>query len=986
MNEPWQIQLLGGLAAGQGDLRVSRFRTRKAAALLAYLAFYPSRTHPREDLVGLLWPDAELEAGHNNLRQALSSLRRQLEPPGMPAGTVLRADRLTVQIGPAAAATDVAAFESALRASAQAEEGADRIALLDQAVEHYGGPLLPGIEEGWVWLERSRLAIAYHGALRQLTNLCWQAGDFERALEYGWRAIGVDPLDEEAHYTLMRLYDDAGQVHAALYQYAELKRLLQEELGEIPSEAIRALAQRLQKETHTEKGTEKDAGRAMAEHPARLGLPATLEPAFLVRQTVPPDQDWTTSVAPPLPVFFTRFFNRTEEITRLRAMLTTQPGPEAGPAVRMVTLTGMGGAGKTRLAIEAARGLTGQFGGAVWFVPLADLRDAGLIAAAVAEALRLPRSGTRAPLDQVVERLADRPALLVLDNFEHLVEGGAQTVQQLLERAPGLKCMVTSRQLLGLAAEYEMVVPPLPTPTRPDTPERLNQYASVQIFVDRAQRTRPDFQVTPRNAAAVAALCDQLEGIPLAIELAAARASVLTPRQMLDQLGQRLTFLTGRRDGPERHRSLGAAIEWSYRLLPLSARQLFVRLSVFRGGWDLEGAKGVCGGPTPLECLQSLRAGSLLTTEVVGEGEEERVRYRMFETLRAFAQEQMSDEESRTLARRHAGHFLNLAGEAGARFSGPEQRLGLDRLEAEHDNLRAALAWLLDHEVETALTLAGRLWPFWELRGHIAEGRRWLALSLAASAARTAARAWVLHGAGVLADAQNDRPEALAHTEESVAVFREVGGRRGPAYPLAFLGYLHRTSDPDRARALLEESLTVCRAEEDQPGLVYALCFLGRLALEGGHLAEGRVPVEESLSISLLLGYQQGVAASLNQLGAMALDQEDYAAAQPLLEECLALYREIGNQKGIAYTLRCLGEIAFILEQDVRARLLLEECLALLRLIGNAWNLRGLLHRLEAVAERQGDAAATRAFGAEASALPELYGPGESEPPEMRSL
>jgi len=976
MNEPWQIQLLGGLVAGRGDLRVSRFRTRKAAALLAYLAFHPGRAYPREDLTGLLWPDADLEAGRSSLRQALSSLRRQLEPPGTPAGSTLRADRLTVQINPAAAVTDVAAFEAALRASARAGEGADRIAPLAQAVERYGGPLLPGMEEEWVWPERSRLAGAYHGALHQLTSLCRQAGDFERALEYGWRAIGVDPLDEEAHYALMRLYDDAGRPQAALYQYGELKRLLQEGLGEVPSEAARALAQRLERDNGTAAG-----------HPARRGPPASSEPAFLARQAAPPDQgpDQGRS-APTLPLSFTRFFNRIEEIARLRAMLTDRPGPDAGPAVRLVTLTGMGGAGKTRLATEAARGLAEKFEGAVWFVPLDDLRDADLIGEKIAAALRLPRSGARAPLDQVADRLADRPALLVLDNFEYLVEEGARTVQWLLEGAPALKCLVTSRQLLGLAAEYEMVASPLPTPPLSDTPEQLSRYASVQIFVDRAQRTRPDFQVTTHNAAAVAALCGRLEGIPLALELAAARSVILTPRQVLDQLGQRLPFLTGRgRGGPERHRSLGAAIEWSYRLLPPAARQMFVRLSVFRGGWDLEGAQGVCGGPAPLECLQILRAGSLLTTRTAGEGEGEHVRYRMFETLRAFAREQMSAEENLALGRRHAGHFLGLAGEAGARSHGPGQALGLDRLEAEHDNLRAALAWLLDHEAQTALTLAGRLWPFWEMRGHIAEGRRWLAQSLAASAARTASRAGVLHGAGVLADAQDDRPEALARTQESVALFREIGDRRGSAHPLAFLGYLHQSEDPARARLLLEESAAVCRAEGDRPGLVHALCFLGRLALERGHYAEARAPIEESLAISQSLGYQQGVAESLNRLGTLALSQGDHAAARPLLEECLALYREIGNQKGIAYTLRCLGEIPFVQERDDRARLLLEESLTLLREIGNGRNLWGLLQRLETVAARQGDIAATQTFGAEARALRESYELGAAAPLEREA-
>jgi predicted ATPase/DNA-binding SARP family transcriptional activator len=978
MNEVWQIQLLGGLSAGQGAQRISRFRTRKAAALLAYLSFHLSRTHPREDLVGLLWPDADLEAGRNNLKQALSSLRRQLEPPGTPAGAVLVTDRLTAQMNPLAIATDAAAFEASLRATARAGGGVDRIAPLAQAVEYYSGPLLPGMEEEWVWLERSRLAEAYHGALHQLTNLCWQAGDLERALEYGWRAVGVDPLDEEARYALMRLYDAAGQPQVALYQYGELKRLLQEELGEVPSEAVRALAQRLQKDT----GTTEAIG-----HPARRGLPASSEHMSLARQAILPASGWAASVTPSLPVSFTRFFNRTEEIARLRAMLGDQTvlGDrtvlDSGPEVRLVTLTGIGGAGKTRLAMEAAHGLAEQFDGAVWFVPLADLRDASLIGEAVADALRLPRSSARAPLDQVLERLADQPALLVLDNFEHLVEEGSQTIQRLLEGAPALKCVVTSRQILGLSAEYEMVISPLPTPLRPATPEQLIHNASVQLFVDRAQRTRPDFQVSTRNAAAVAALCEQLEGIPLALELAAARSAILTPRQMLDQLGKRLTFLTSsQRDLPERHRSLGTAIEWSYRLLPPPTRQLFARLSVFCGGWNLEGAEGVCGGTTTLECLRTLRAGSLLTTETVGAGEAEHVRYRMFETLRAFGREQLSPEEALSLARRHAGYFLHLAAEAGTRFHGPEQAIGLDRLEAEHDNLRAALAWLLDHEAETALTLAGRTWPFWELRGFIAEGRRWLSQALAASAAQVEARAQVLHGAGVLADAQDDRPEALDRTEESVALFRKLGARRGLAYPLAFLGYLYRANDTERAHALLEESLAVCRAEEDKPGLVYALCCLGRLAQETGRYAEARAASEESLVVARLLGHRQGIAESLNLLGTIALRQDDYAAAQPLLEECLALYRESGNRKGITYTLRCLGEVLLAWGQYDQARLLLQESLTLLREIGNARNLIGLLQRLRVVAECQGDAAAAQAFGTEERALGQLYGSGAPMP------
>ena len=441
---------------------------------------------------------------------------------------------------------------------------------------------------------------------------------------------------------------------------------------------------------------------------------------------------------------------------------------------------------------------------------------------------------------------------------------------------------------------------------------------------------------------------------------------------MRDRLDERFTLLRSRRkEAAKRHQTLWAAISWSYDLLPPDLARFWAHLSVFRGGFNAEAAQEVCEEPGTLDYLGQLRVRSLVTVEDAGD----EMRFRLLETLREFGAAQMAEDERRGLADRHAAHFLRLTEQAEPLLTGPDQVWWLDRLGEEQDNLRAALDWLQGQEAETALTLAARLWPFWEMRGHIAEGRRRLVQSLAGEAARTAWRARVLHGAGVMADAQDDRLEALARTEESVALFREIGEHRGLAFPLAFLGYLHRASDPNRASALLEESLALCRAQGDQPGLVYALCCLGRLALGGDHSAQAWAAVEESLKAARSLGYQQGIAESLNLLGATALLQKDHATARTLLEQCLALYREIGNQKGIAYALRSLGEIAFILEQDGPGRSLLEECLALLRQIGNAQTLLGLLQRLETVAERQGDAAAAHAFGAEARALRQRHGP-----------
>lgn len=864
--------MLGWMRAQSGDLTLTRFRTQKTALLLARLALFPQRTHPREGLADLLWPDAGRDAGRNNLKQSLAILRRLLEPPGTAAGSVLIADRLGARLNPAAFSTDVADFEAALKAAARSPEC--RRDALARALDLYRGELLPGVYDDWVVEERERLTAVW-----------------DEALEEGQKKFG-------------------------------------------------------------------DAASPPAPVP-----PPSVTPLLAASLTMPH-----------LPVLFTRFFGREPEQADLAALL----GDES---VRLVTLTGPGGVGKTRLAIEVARQAAEGLNGRACFVPLADLTDPRLIPEAIADALGLPRTSAGEPLERVAAALCAAPALLVLDNLEQLGEGAAPPLLALLTRVPSLTILATSRSRVFIAGEREYPLSPLPTPQTEEEgaapPERLLAFPGVQLFADRAREARSDFQITPRNAGAVAALCCELEGIPLALELAAAWSSLLTPAQMRDRIGERFTLLRSRRKGvAARHQTLQGAIGWSYDLLPPDLARFWARLSVFRGGFSAEAAQEVCEESDALDSLGRLRARSLVTAEESGGG----MRFRLLETLREFGTAQMGEDERDSLAALHAAHFLHLAEQAEPLLTGPEQARWLDRLGEEQDNLRAALDRLLGHERETALTLAGRLWPFWELRGYIAEGRRRLAQSLAGEAARTVWRARVLHGAGVLADAQDDRLEALGHMEESVTLFREIGERRGLACPLAFLGYLYRASDPDRARALLEESLALCRAEGNQPGLVYALCCLGRLALEGDHSAEARASFEESLEIARSLGYQQGVAESLHLLGGTALRQDDYAAAQPLLEQCLVLYREIGNQKGIAYSLRCLGEIAFVLEQDGRVRPLLEECLALLRLIGNARNLLGLLQRLETVAKRQEDAAATHAFGAEVRALRELYGPDDPAP------
>jgi predicted ATPase len=421
-----------------------------------------------------------------------------------------------------------------------------------------------------------------------------------------------------------------------------------------------------------------------------------------------------------LPVQFTRFFGRQEELARLSHMLLL---PQQ---TRLVTITGTGGTGKTRLALEVAARLTSSLEGAVWFVELEDLRDTSLIADTVMGALHAARSPDKAPADVVAEALsAYASPLLILDNFEHLVEEGALFVQTLLARVPSLRCLVTSRQVLGLAGEREFALGPLPTPNGMHSLESLSLFESVQLFVERAQAVRPDFQITTATAPAVAQLCDALEGIPLAIELAAARAQVMTPSQMLSQIGHRFDFLVGRRRGAsERQRTLRATLDWSYRLLSPDLQRFFSSLSVFRGGWTAEAAEAVCKEPLALDYLAQLRECSLVMTKE----DAAEIRFRMLETLREYGRERLTElGEKEETQRRHVHYHLALADEYGATYNSPEFAARLHRLETEHDNLRAALTWCKDKatpdSVETGLRLAAALRMFWDLRGYWSEGR-----------------------------------------------------------------------------------------------------------------------------------------------------------------------------------------------------------------------------------------------------------------------
>ena len=897
MNFLWRIELLGSLRAGSGERVLTRFRTHKTASLLAYLALLPDRPHPREELCDLLWPEAALDAGRMNLRAALSSLRRQMEPPGTTAGGVLTADRSRVQLNPSACTTDVAEFEAALEAASK--PGADEAALLTRAVSLYRGDLLPEIYDDWALGARERLAQAALGALHRLTRLLTEAGDFDRALDPAHRALARDPLCEKSHRLLMRLYAAMGRPDAARQQYQTLTTLLRVEMNAAPSPKTRDLAAHL------------DDLAALLQRSPRIVAPAAPD-------TPPPPSNVPAGHASSdsLPVTWTRFFGRAAEREHLTALL-------CDPRTRLVTLTGPGGNGKTRLAVEAARGLAGPFPGGVWFVPLADIADPRRLGDAVRAALRLPR--TADPWGPVVTALSGPPALLVLDNFEQIAAGAAPAVQSLLERVPALTCLVTSRRCLDVPGEREMPVAPLPVPDAAETAEQLSRSASAQVFVDRAQAVRPDFAVTDRNVADLAALCRALEGVPLALELAAARVRALSLAQMRVRLDQRFELLASRRgDKGTRHRSLWAAIEWSYDLLPAPSQRFFALLSVFRGGWTLEAAEAVCEEPAALEVLAQLRANSLLLAE---DGLSD-LRFRLLESLREFAWEQLLLEDREAAGERHMAFFAALAQQADDVLQGPEQGDWLRRFEADAANLLLALDWLNARPDRTAeaLAMTTALYHFWLLSGRQHEGRARLDALLVRWDAPDAARADALTVAGNLAEAEGDLPGARARMEEGIA-------------------------------------LDLCLGREEQAARGHG--DLGIIASRQGRLSEAQAHWEATTAYWQGRNEPRRAAATINNLGILARRQGDLTSAQTRFLECLALYRQVGDTLRVATVLHNLGLTAQDRGDLDESGRWLEEGLALQQALGNARGAAITLHGLGTTAHKRSRFAEAQAFFAE---------------------
>lgn len=861
-----RVHLFGQFRIENGANSV-RLPTRQIQLLLAYVVLHPE-AHSREKLAGLLWGDVTDAQARHSLRTAINALRKCL------GGRILFSDRETVQVSTSYPLwVDVHEFEKGVKGLAAAPP-----THAEAVLNLYQGDLLPDFYDDWILPEREHYRQHYLDALLQLAYRMRALTEYAHAIELAHRVLVSDPANERGHQQLIFCYMAAGDRTAALKQYEECQRRLQEELAAEPSPETTALYEWIK--------------QGQAGGKTREGLITNL------------------------PIPLTGLVGRKQELAQIGSLLSGATATR--PTTRLLTLTGAGGSGKTRLAIQAGMDLLQGYKDGVWWVDMAPLFDEKIVPHAVAKALGVRERPNQPIVETLQSHLQSKQLLLLLDNCEHLLGACAELAQGLLTTCPQTRILATSREALGIGGETIWYVPTLSVP---DPRQRLPlsdlcHYDGVQLFVERALAVRTDFALTEQNAPSVIQACAQLDGIPLAIELAAARLKALTVEQIAERLVDRFNLLTGgSRAALPRHRTLRATLDWSYGLLSREERLVFERLAAFAGGWTLTAAEAVCVSETIrrtriIELLSELADKSL----VVVQGGEFESRYRMLETVRQYAMARLEERgEREEVCHRHALYFAELAEKAEHGLRSSEMSAWLERLETDHDNMRAALDWSLAHESpETGLRFANAMGIFWRKRGYLREGLGWLEGLLARSKdSPPPLRAKALVPAGWLARDQGDYRRATRLQDESLEIFHAEGDKLGTIEVLIQRGIQAvYQNDLPSAFTCFGESLALSEQLGSRRERALSLLYLGHAALFSMHWdRQARAQCEQALEVFQAMDDATEQAHAHIILGAGAHFEGDDGLARNHLEEAASICRTAGDKRQLGWSTAVLSWI-----------------------------------------------------------------------------
>lgn len=906
------VRLLGDFAIYRDGEPLTCVNSPRTQSLLAYLILHRTAPQSRQRIAFLFWPDLSEARARSNLRYQLHLLRRALPDPD----SFLQADELTLQWRPDAPfKSDVAAFEGFLLEADTAERHGNRAELrtaLERARDTYRGDLLPSCYDDWIVGERERMRQAMTQALERLIGLFEETRDYREALTAAQRLVRYDPLHESTYRSLMRIHSAAGDKVSALSAFRKCAAILHAELGVEPSQPTRDLYDRLFGGEPTPGEQTVSLSMPLAHHSSQPAVPNNL------------------------PVPMSSFVGRRVELAEVKKTMSS---------ARLVTLTGPGGCGKTRLALQVATDMSqGRMRDAVWQISLESVWDAKRIPQVIASACGI-RAQKKPIIKQLIDQFRDEHVLLVFDNCEHLVPACSILIDRLLGDCPQLSILATSREPLGIAGEYTVPIPPLSLPDPvivsgnwPEILATLKTSEAVDLFVDRATSNLPTFGLTEKNAGAVIEICRRLDGIPLALELAAAWVQVLSPRQIAARLDDALGLLTrGVNAALPRHRTLRAAVDWSHNLLSEPERALFRRLAVFPGSFSLEAAQAVAGPfgserprrrksmssrqsarQVALESMDLLLTISALVDKSLVTARQEAdaeslPRYYLLDTIRQYAHERIDESGEAPLVRQaHARYYTSLSESAGSLWGGPEQERGMQLLTNENDNLEASLDWLIQAgQVEIALKLSRSLAWYWWNRGEAVEGLDRMMQILARPEARADSDllARALTSASLLAWRADKLDLARSLTEEFLSIQRESGDMRAVTYSMGRLAnIIWAQGDPKTAQRMFEESLRLARELTEKQAIANALNNLGELARCDGDPGPAESYLRESLSLNRELGNVEGTALSEHNLAQVLLLLNQPAPATALISSALGSYNRLCHRNGIAMCLAASAE------------------------------------------------------------------------------